>query len=439
MTRRPEPVFPPVRSHIPTLLPTLLAGVVAGALGLGVWGAAPVAEAAVLNRIVLRVNDRIATLQDYESRRSQLVGELLQQGLPPEERNQQIEQLGERVFSDIYEELLLLSRADQLDIRITDNQLSAVLDQMQEQMGIPDRQALRAAVEQSGLEFDEFKEQWRSQVRMREVITREVEAPIHEELKEEELRRYYRNHPDEFRVPEQYQLREVVVLEESPLSDRERRRLALALREELEAGRPMDEVVTSHAEAGVTSKVIDLGWVREDELSPELQQAVDGLEPGSVTDPVAARGGLHVCVIDDYKAPSLQSFDEVAGLILRNERRRLRDERVPEYMEGLEKISYIRMDPPPGAQGFELYRGSVAEELPELPEEGGETGAAGEEPDPETEAAIRETDKAFEEVTVEVPTGPAPGEEDEEDEGDENGDEASEETPENEPPPGSSP
>lgn len=431
MTRSPEPVSSPVRSHSPTLLPALWAGVLAGALGLGLWGAAPVAEAAVLNRVVLRVNDRIATLQDYESRRSQLVGELLQQGLPPEERNQQIEQLGERVFSDIYEELLLLSRADQLDIRITDNQLNGVLDQMQEQMGIPDRQALRAAVEQSGLDFDEFKEQWRSQVRMREVITREVEAPIHDELKEEELRRYYRNHPDEFRVPEQYKLREVVVLEESPLSDNERRRLALALHEELKAGRSMDEVVSSHVEAGVTSKVIDLGWVRADELSPELQQAVDGLEPGSVTDPVPARGGLHVCVLDDYKEPSIQSFDEVAGLILRNERRRLRDERVPEYMEGLEEISYIRIDPPPGAQGFELYRGSVAEELPELPEEGGETGAAGKQPDPETEAAIRETDRAFEEVTVEVPVGPAAEEEDETGEG------AAEETPEEESPPGS--
>ena len=410
------------------LLPLALLAVV---LSLGL-GAAPDAGADVVNRIVLRVNDRIATLQDYENRRSQLVGELLQQGLAPEERNRQIEQLGERVFSDLYEELLLLSRADQLDIRITDNQLSAVLDQMQEQMGIPDRQALRVAVEQSGLEFDEFKEQWRSQVRMREVITREVEMPIQEELKEEELRRYYRNHPEEFRVPKQYKLREVVVLEDSQLSDSERERLALALREELEAGRDMDEVVSTHAEAGVTSKVIDLGWVREDELSPELRQAVDGLEAGSVTDPVPARGGLHVCVVDDYKEPSLQSFDEVANQILRKERRRLRDERVPEYMEGLEELSYIRIDPPPGAQGFELYRGSVAEELPELPEGDGETAATtAEELDPETEAAIRETDRAFEEVTVEVPVGPAPGEEDETGEG------AEDETPESEPPPGS--
>lgn len=414
-----------------SLLPVAL---VALALGLGLGGA-PDAGADVLNRIVLRVNDRIATLQDYETRRTQLVGELLQQGLPPEERNRQIEQLGERVFSDIYEELLLLSRADQLDIRITDNQLTVVLDQMQEQMGIPDRQALRAAVEQSGLEFDEFKEQWRSQVRMREVITREVELPIQDELKEEDLRRYYRNHPEEFRVPKQFKLREVVVLEDSQLSDRERERLALALREELKAGRPMDEVVSTHAEAGVTSKVIDLGWVREDELAPELRDAVDGLEPGSVTDPVPARGGLHVCVLDDLKEPSLRSFDEVAGLILRKERRRLRDERIPQYMEDLEEVSYIRMDPPPGARGFELYRGSVAEDLPELPEGDGETAATGEGLDPETEAAIRETDKAFEEVTVEVPVGPAP----EEDEGDESGEGAREETPEGEPPPGSGP
>lgn len=434
MTRRcPDFVCPPVLRLVAPR--AFLVALVAGALGIGLWGPAP-AEAEVLNRIVLRVNDRIATLQDYENRRSQLVGELLQQGLPPEEQRRQIEQLGERVFSDLYEELLLLSRADQLDIRITDNQLSSVLDQMQEQMGIPDRQSLRAAVEQSGLDFNEFKEQWRGQVRMREVITREVELPIQEELAEEELRRYYRNHPDEFRVPEQYKLREVVVLEGSQLDDTERERLGLALREELKAGRPMDEVVADHAEAGVTSEVIDLGWVRMEELSPELQAAVDGLEPGSVTEPVPARGGLHVCVVDDYKGPTLQSFDEVADRILLQERRRLRDERVPEYMEELEELSYIRIDPPPGAQGFELYRGSMAEELPELPEGDGEGAATGEEMDPEAAAAIRETDKAFEEVTVEVPTGPAPGEEDE---GEESGDEASEETPESEPPPGSMP
>lgn len=390
--------------------------------------AAP-AAAEVLNRIVLRVNDRIATLHHFEARRSQLVGELLQQGMSREEQMQQIEQVGERVFSDLYEELMLLSRADQLDIRITDSQLDQVLEQMRQDMGIPDRAALREAVEQSGLGFDEFREQWRSQLRMREVITREVELPIQEELREEDLRRYYRNHPEEFRVPEQYKLREVVVLEDSGLSDAERDRLARQIASELRAGKTLDEVVPAHAEAGVTSNVIDLGWVHSGELSMELQEAVAGQEPGAVTEPVPARGGLHVCVVEDYKESTLKSFQEAQLQILRAERRRLRDERIPEYMEKLETLSYVRLEPPPDAQGFRQYRSSVAEELPEMPED--EAATEGDaEIDAATEAAIRETDEAFQEVTVEVPIAGAQDEEEGE------AGEGEEETPEDETPPG---
>lgn len=412
-------------------------GIVALALvgGAMLLGTAGPAHAEVLNRIVLRVNDRIATLQDYEVRRAQLVGELLQQGLSPEDQRQQMEQLGERVYSDLYEELMLLSRADQLDIRITDNQLDAVMDQMQEQMGIPDRQALRAAVEQSGLGFEEFRQQWRSQLRMREVITREVEMKIQEELQEDDLRRYYRNNPEEFRTPERYELREVVVLEESSLSDAERDRLARAIAEELRAaGRSLDEVVPKHAEAGVTSNVIDLGWVQLSELSPELQAVVEGAEPGTVTEPFAARGGLHVVVVEDFEESRIQPFDQVSEQIRRLERRRLRDERVPAYMDDLEQLSYIRMDPPPDAQSFRQRRGTVAEDLPELPDEEEPASAAAPRPGgaigdltAEEEAAIQETDEAFREVTVEVPVGPAP---DDHAEGEATGDE--EENPEDE-------
>jgi len=432
----PEPNRLRTRGPVPLRRAARLVGLLAGLL-LVTQAAAPLA-ADVLNRIVLRVNDRIATLEDYEQRRAQLLGELLQQGLPPEQRREQIEELGERVYRDIYEELLLLSRADQLQIEITDNQLDRVLDQMQEQMGIPDRAALRTAVEQSGLDFNEFQEQWRSQLRMREVITLEVEMPIQEELEEGDLRSYYRSHPEQFRVPEQYKLREVVVLDDSGLSETERGRLAQAIRDQLARGQSLDEIVAPHAEEGATSDVIDLGWIQTSELSSELEEAITGLEPGEVTEPVPARGGLHVCLVEDYQPPSLRPFDEVKNQILRAERRRLRDERVPEYMEGLEEISYIRIDPPPDAQGFRQVSGTVAGELPELPEE---EAAAATEPGTAGEATAEPAEgvqapppppESFPEVTVEVPVGGAEAEEPETPE-----DGTPEEEPEDESPPGS--
>ena len=75
---------------------------------------APALHAEVLNRVVLRVNDRIATLYDYQQRRADMVREVLRREQDPEERQRLISQAGEAVFADMFRELLLESRADQL-------------------------------------------------------------------------------------------------------------------------------------------------------------------------------------------------------------------------------------------------------------------------------------------------------------------------------------
>jgi parvulin-like peptidyl-prolyl isomerase len=370
------------------LTPALvLAAVLLGAHG---------APAEVLNRIVLRVNDRIATLQDYETRRAQLMGELMQQNLPDDDLRKQMEELGERVYRDLFEDLLLQSRADQLDIRITDEQVSQVVERIRQDMGIPDEATLVGALQQTGFTLEEFKENWRQNLRMREVITREVELPIEDELEEDDLRRYYRAHPDRFMTPLQVQVKEVVVLEDGPLDAEERQALAGSIREEIEAGRTLEEVVQPHAEKGETSNVIDLGWVEPGELSADLEAAVFDLPVGSSSQPLAARGGLHVMEVLDRKEPELQRFEEVVDQIRFLERRRLSQERIPAYMEDLEKSSYIKLDPPPDAEGFRAAQGRVLEDLEEVPEgvlaaEKAEEGAAGEAAEgpapPEQEAA----------------------------------------------------
>lgn len=362
---------------LPTLVPAALAILFLALAALSPL-AAPPAEAEVINRIVLRVNNRIATLEDYEDRRSQLLNELMQQpNLTEEQQLRALESMGERVFQDIYEELLLLSRADQMEIQVTAQQLDTVVDQMQEEMNLPDRRAFRQAVEQSGITMEEFEDQWRRQLRMREVINREIEWPIQDELSEQQLRLYYRQHPEEFEVPAQARVREVVVLEDSGLPEDERRALAGEIRAAVAAGQDLAEVVAEHAEAGRTSKVIDLGWVRPGELAPSLEEAVFNLEAGAVSQPLPARGGLHLCLVEERKEAALQPFEEVANRIRGIERRRLRDERLPAYMDELEELAFIRMNPPEEARGFRRQGGSMAEDLPEMPESLQEAPAEG--------------------------------------------------------------
>ena len=70
--------------------------------------------------------------------------------------------------------------------------------------------------------LDDLADQMRRNLLIRAVMGREVQQKI--ELEEEDLRRYYRDHPDEFSRPRRLQVREVVVTERCRRLGRDERR-----------------------------------------------------------------------------------------------------------------------------------------------------------------------------------------------------------------------
>jgi hypothetical protein len=186
---------------------------------------------------------------------------------------------------------------------------------------------------------------------------REVQSRI--QLDEDDLRRIYQKEREQFRQPEQVQLREVVVLEEGGLpSAEERARLAAQIRQVVTSGKSLADAVAEPAKQGYTSNVIDLGWVAPGDLDPSLESAVWKLAPGTLSEPVAGRGGLHLLQVVERREARIPAFAEVQEQIrLREQRRKMQDE-IAIYMAELEKKSLIVTEPPPGAEGFRRLLGT---------------------------------------------------------------------------------
>ena len=310
----------------------------------------PVLHAEMLNRVVLRINDRIATLLDYRQRREDMVREILRREQDADERQRLLGQAGEMVFADMFRELLLESRADQLAIEISDAQVDASIAQLRETYNIKTDQEFAAALAQSGLTEPQLRAQLRNSLRVQEVRSREVGGRV--KVDEEDLRRYYRKNLEQFRQPEQVQLREVVVLEEGGAPAGERPRIAAEVRAKAAAGTPLADAVAEYAKTGVTSNVIELGWVSPGDLDKNLETAVWKLPKGSVSEPVAARGGLHLVQVLDRRESRIPPFSEVSAAIQSREEDRVFREEVAKYMVELEKKSLIVANPPEEAAGF---------------------------------------------------------------------------------------
>lgn len=330
-------------------------------------------SAEVLNRIVLRVNDQIATLHDYEKRRQDLVRDITRRVEDPEERRERLAEAGEIVFADMYQELLLRSRAEQLGVTVTEAQVDTAVAQLRENFGIKTDQEFQAALAQSGLTEAQMREQLRGNLRMQEVRGRDIQSRI--KVDEEDLRRYYRKNQEQFRQPEQVRLQEVVVLEEGGLpTAEERAALANQIRQAVLGGKPLAEAVAEHAQKGGASNVIDIGWVSPGDLDPALEAAAWKLQPGALSEPVPARGGLHLLQVNERRESRIPPFSEVAQAIQARENERVFRQEMVKYMDELERKALIVAQPPQEAANYRRRIETGAPVRDELEELTGGTG-----------------------------------------------------------------
>ncbi len=314
-----------------------------------------------VDRIVLRVNEEILTLYEYEQRKSNEIALLLSSpGLDAEERQARLEEVGRMVMQSSFSEMLLLSFANQHGIRISESEVDEAVRELMKRQGIENDAQLQQALASSNMTLEEVRENARRELLWQQVVGREVRPKV--KISEEELRAYYRNHQDEFRTPEERWLKEVIVLESSGLEDAELRRIAEEIHSQLAAGGDPETVVEPYRDQEITTGLIDLDWLRAEELEASLAAAAWALKPGEFSPPVAARGGYHILHVAGLREEQLLPLDEVEDRIMRREYGSRFNRELRVFLAELEKNAYIQESLPPESVG---YRNVSADFLPE--------------------------------------------------------------------------
>lgn len=356
---------------------------VAASLVVLLAAAGPVAaEAEDLNRVVLRVNDEIATLYEFERRKSAELTRILgNPGLSSNDRQAALDAVGKEVMQGMFSELLLLSFADQKGVRIRDAEVDEALETMKQQQGITSRAELEEALSTYGMSYDDLWENTRRDLLWNQVVGREVNSRI--EIGDEELRAYYRNNREQFQLPERRQVKEILVLESSGLDEAALQQKAEEVRARLVAGEDLESVAQEGKDAGLTSGVIDLDWLETGELAEDLENAAWGLAVGEYSAPVKGLGGLHILHLTDLEEAALRPFKEVQELIMRRERSQRFAKELRTFIKEIEQQAYIVENLPPEAVGYrnlvedfqgdddlEIFRAPVIEDAAGVEDDG---------------------------------------------------------------------
>ena len=312
--------------------------------------AAATPTVAEVNRIVLRINDRIATLYDYERLKQERVTAITRASIAPERRQELLSRVGETTMRDLYDETLVLSRADQLDVQPSEQAIRNEVERSKANMGIETHEQIRAALSQSRMTLEDLRELMKKNLMLQEVISREVSTQVN--VQEEDLRRYYQSHLEDFEMAARVRLREIVVLESGEADPEALRELAHSVREQVLGDSLSDESLAELRDGGKTTGWIDLGWVEREDLDAELASVAMELAAGEVSPPIDGRGGFHLLQALERRDAGIRPFREVEEEIRNRESNRVFQQELIKFSKRLEDSSYIVLNPPPEAAGF---------------------------------------------------------------------------------------
>ncbi len=136
----------------------------------------------------------------------------------------------------------------------------------------------------------------------------------------EDLQAYYAQHRDEFRVPEQVNVRHILIKTPLPGPDgkvdpkgvEEARKKAQDILKQLKAGGNFSQLATKFSEdPGSAKNGGSLGWIGKGRTVPEFEKVAFSLPKGSTSDLVQSSYGVHIIRVDDKQDAHVKPLEEV--------------------------------------------------------------------------------------------------------------------------------
>jgi parvulin-like peptidyl-prolyl isomerase len=315
-----------------------------------VVGTAGSLAAEEVDRIVLRVNDEIATLVDYNRRRDARIETIARAGeVSAEERRRLAAEAGRGAMREIFDELLVLSRASQLKLEASPDEIDRAVENARRRFGVATDEEFEQGLLQSGTTVAAFRARMARNILFNEVLQREIQPRI--TIDEEEIARYWREHSSEYNVAERRRVEEVVVRDTAPGSAEERRALASALRDLLVEGKSIAEAIAAKA-AGESTLTLEHGWIERGALDAALETTVWELAAGGVGGPIDGRGGLHVLRVIEIAPASVRPLEQVREQIHAKLEEAAYEVKSVEFLEELAASAYLVENLPPDAVGY---------------------------------------------------------------------------------------
>ena len=144
------------------------------------------------------------------------------------------------------------------------------------------------------------------------------------QVTQDDLRAYYDNHRDQYRVPEQVKVSHILIKTPLPGPDgkvdekgvAEAQQRAADLLKQIKNGAKLEDLAKKYSEdPGSAKQGGSLGWIGRGQTVPEFEKVAFSLPKGQISDLVKSSYGFHIIRVDDKQDAHTKPLDEVKSEI----------------------------------------------------------------------------------------------------------------------------
>src|SRR5688572_12421147 len=161
----------------------------------------PVKSQEIIEQILVKVNGEILTKTDLESRQIQALRDQ-ERAIDPEqlkndaELQKMLREVTPGILASSIDEMLLVQRARELGLRVTDEMFKKTVDEIKKTNKIETEEKFLEALRGEGMTLEQFRRVFERQVLTQQVMRQEIGSKM--QLTEQEAKEYYAAHPADF-------------------------------------------------------------------------------------------------------------------------------------------------------------------------------------------------------------------------------------------------
>jgi peptidyl-prolyl cis-trans isomerase SurA len=252
-------------------------------------------------RIAAVVNDEVISVFDLVSRLRMV---LLSSNIPdsPEAR-QKVEA---QVLRSLVDEKLQLQEAKKQNVVATDDEINNALGQIEKQNNMQPGQ-LNEFLKARGIDRGSLLSQVTASIVWAKLVRRLASETV--EISDEDVDDALKRIKEHAGEPQSH-VAEIFLAVDNPSQDGEVRALAEKLTEQMKVGARFSAIAQQFSQSATAAVGGDIGWVRPDQLPPDLASALAPLKPGELSPPIRTNNGYYLLLVLDKRTGDVGKGDQ---------------------------------------------------------------------------------------------------------------------------------